>query len=98
MPGADRLSASLARGLDRVQTGTIPGERGLLGGVTHRHHVERVLPDETVFFVGNEPAALQSINIGQPMVLGQASHRVTKDIAAIAGFCAGLQSVRAARE
>jgi pilus assembly protein CpaE len=73
-------------------------ERGLFGRVARRRHVESVLPDETLLFIGDQPTALQSINTGQPMVLGPASRSVNKDIAAIGAFCVGLRTVRTARE
>ncbi len=62
-------------------------ERRLIGGVARRRHVESLLPGETVFFVGEEPAALQSINTGVPMMLSKTSTALEKEIAAVARFC-----------
>lgn len=71
-------------------------ERTVLGGVARRNHVEKVLGDETVFYVREEPMVLQSINTGAPMALGGAARKTMREIAAIAEFCAGLTSTRAA--
>jgi len=67
-------------------------QRALIGGVARRHHVERVLPGETLFYVGEESTALQSVNTGMPMALTGASRAMAREIAPIAAFCAGLKS------
>jgi pilus assembly protein CpaE len=71
-------------------------ERSLLGGVARRHHVEKVVGDETVFYVREEPLVLQSINTGSPMALSRSARKTMREIASIAEFCAGLTSTRAA--
>jgi pilus assembly protein CpaE len=67
-------------------------QRTLMGGIARRNHVERVLPGEKLFYVGEEPGALQSVNTGMPMALTGASRAMAKEIAPIAAFCAGLKS------
>jgi len=42
-------------------------QRRLTGGILRRHHVETVLGNEKVFYVGEEPTALESINTGTPI-------------------------------
>jgi pilus assembly protein CpaE len=62
-------------------------ERRLMGGIARRRHVENLLADEKVFYVGYEPTALQSVNTGVPMIQSKASAAWHKEIAAIAAFC-----------
>jgi len=69
-------------------------ERGLLGGIAHRHHVEKVLGREKIFFIRNEPMVLQSINTGTPMALSRTARKTSEEIASIARFCADLKSIR----
>jgi pilus assembly protein CpaE len=65
-------------------------ERKLIGGVARQRHVESVLADEKVFYIGEEPAALQSVNTGVPMMLAKSSSALQKEIAAIASFCSEI--------
>jgi hypothetical protein len=65
-----------------------------MGGVRHRRHVETVLGDERVFYVSEEPVALESVNTGTPIGLNKSSGSFVKDIAALAAFCGGLKSAR----
>jgi pilus assembly protein CpaE len=69
-------------------------KRHLIGGVARRRHVETVLGNERVFYVGEEPMALQSINAGAPMALTNSYRGIAKDVAAVATFCAELKSSR----
>jgi pilus assembly protein CpaE len=71
-------------------------ERGLFGRVARRQHVESVLPGEQIFYVRNDPAALESINTGMPLALSNARRSISKDIAKITGFCTGLTPPSAA--
>jgi pilus assembly protein CpaE len=82
-------SAKIAMALNRC-------EQSFLGGIARRHHVEKVLGEETLFYVRHTAAALQSINTGTPLALGRGTRRTSKDIAAIAEFCAELKSLRVA--
>jgi pilus assembly protein CpaE len=82
---AARPTAQIAIAVNRC-------ERGLFGRVVRRQHVDSVLAGEKLFFVGDDAAALQSINTGVPMVLAKASRPMTRDIAHIATFCAGLEA------
>jgi hypothetical protein len=68
----------------------------LIGGIARRRHVESVLGNERVFYVGEEPMAIQSINAGAPMALTNSYRSIAKDIAAVAAFCAQLKSSRSA--
>jgi pilus assembly protein CpaE len=69
-------------------------QRRFMGGIRHRHHVEAVLEGEQVFYVGEEPMAIESINTGVPIGLAKGSRAFAKDIAAIAAFCGGLKHSR----
>jgi pilus assembly protein CpaE len=65
--------------------------RHLMGGVARRSHVETVLGNEQVFYVGEEPGAINSINAGAPMALTSAYRTIGKDVAALATFFAELK-------
>ena len=69
-------------------------QRRFIGGIRHRHNVETVLDGEQVFYVGEEPMALESINTGMPIGLAKGSRAFAKDIAAIAAFCGALKHSR----
>jgi pilus assembly protein CpaE len=71
-------------------------ERHFIGGVARRRHVETVLGNERVFYVGEEPMAIQSINAGAPMAITSSYRSIAKDVAAVASFCAQLKSSRSA--
>lgn len=71
-------------------------QRGFWGRVVRRHHVERVLGRENVFYVTEEPTALESVNLGTPMGLSRRTGQLRRDIATLAAFCAGVKSLRAA--
>jgi pilus assembly protein CpaE len=82
--GAD---AQIAIAVNRCQ-------RRFWGGVARRHHVGRVLGGENVFYVTEEPAALESINAGTPMMLARGTGSIARELSALAGFCTGLKSRR----
>lgn len=68
----------------------------VLRRIARRRHVEKVLGEERVFFVRNDPVALESINAGTPIVLAHASRKINKEIAIVSTFCATIKSSRAA--
>lgn len=70
-------------------------EYGMLGSIARRKQAQMVLRDERVFFIANRPEAIESVNMGQPMMLGTAARKLRKDLQPLAIFCAGLQSSRA---
>jgi MinD-like ATPase involved in chromosome partitioning or flagellar assembly len=69
-------------------------ERTVFGSIARRKHAEMVLRDEQAFFIGQRPEAVESVNIGVPMLLGAAARRARSEFAALAGFCADLRSTR----
>lgn len=69
-------------------------EYTMLGAVARQKHVKMVLQQERLFFIANRPEAIESINMGQPMMLGASARKLRKDFAALATFCAGLQPSR----
>ena len=63
----------------------------MLGSISRQKHVEMALRDERLFFIANRPEAIESINMGQPMILGTSARKLRKDLAPLADFCAGVQ-------
>jgi pilus assembly protein CpaE len=84
-----RVSAQFAMVVNRC-------ERRMLGGVGRRHHVEKVLGRENVFFIGEDPMIVQAANAGTPMVQSDAGRKTSKEIASLATFCAAVKSTRSA--
>ena len=68
--------------------------RLFIGGMLNQNHVETVLGGEKLFYVGEEPMALESVNTGTPIGLSKTSGSFAKEIGALASFCAGLKSLR----
>jgi pilus assembly protein CpaE len=83
--GASELSIRVA--LNRC-------ERTFFGSISNRKHAEMALRDERVFFIGQRQEAIESVNLGVPMLLGPAARKVRSEFAALAGFCADLRSIR----
>jgi pilus assembly protein CpaE len=83
-PGAD---LQIAVAMNRCR-------RRFMGGIRQRRHVETVLGDEHVLYVGEESVALESINTGTPIGLNKSSGAFAKDISALAAFCGQLKSSR----
>jgi pilus assembly protein CpaE len=67
---------------------------GLFGRVARRQHVESVMTRERLFYIRNDRAALESINMGTPLTLMSSRRKVTKDIAALVAFCGNLKPAR----
>jgi pilus assembly protein CpaE len=65
--------------------------RRFMGGVVNRQHVETVLRGEKIFYVGEEPAMLESINTGMPIGSMRTSGVFAREIAALASHCAALK-------
>jgi hypothetical protein len=64
----------------------------MLGTIARRKHVEMVLRKEKLFFIANRPEAIESVNMGQPMMLGASARKLRRDFLPLANFCAGLKS------
>ena len=69
-------------------------ERTLIGMIARRKHVERVLPDEQVFYVSERPEAVESVNMGIPMMLGGSAAKLQNEFAPLGEFCADVNSTR----
>jgi pilus assembly protein CpaE len=69
-------------------------ERTLLGGIARRQHVRKVLEDEQIFFLGHRAEAIESANMGVPMMLGPAAGKIQKELAGLAEFCATVKTTR----
>ena len=69
-------------------------ERTLLGGIARRQHVKKVLEDEQIFFIAHRTEAVESANMGVPMMLGPAARKLQKELSGLAEFCASVKSIR----
>ena len=70
-------------------------DKNLLGSIPGRKHIERLLPDEELFFVGKRAESTESVNMGVPMMLGPSARKMREEFSALAAFCVGLKSARA---
>ena len=61
---------------------------GLLGRVERRAHVESVFPDERIYYIDEDPQAIDRINTGTPAAL---DGKGTKNFAKLASFCINLR-------
>jgi pilus assembly protein CpaE len=68
--------------------------RALFGGVERRHHVEKVLGREKIFFIGEDPMIVKAVNAGTPLALSDPGRKTSKEIAGLAAFCANVKSTR----
>lgn len=64
--------------------------RNLFGGIERRGHVESVLAEKEVFYVQQDPYALDRVNTGTPAALG-GQGRHAKDFLKLTSYCAGLR-------
>jgi pilus assembly protein CpaE len=71
-------------------------ERTLIGMIARRKHVERVLRDEQVFYISERAEAIESVNMGIPIMLGGSAAKLQSELAPLAEFCADVTSVRRA--
>jgi pilus assembly protein CpaE len=69
-------------------------ERTLIGMIARRKHVERVLRDERVFYVSERPEAVESVNMGIPIMLGNSAAKFHNELAPLGDFCADVASTR----
>jgi pilus assembly protein CpaE len=89
-------SLSAIRKLDRAPPKIVVAlnrcETGFLGGVTGGPYVRRMLNNETIFYVRNQPKlAQQSVNTGVPMSLASRAGGVVKDFAKLAAEVSALK-------
>lgn len=73
-------------------------ERRVLGGIARQHHVESVLGRENIYYIPEDPNAMEAVNTGTPMGQGRSTRGFGKGIAALAGFCAGARKQNVAAE
>jgi pilus assembly protein CpaE len=62
--------------------------RGVLRRVQRHKHIDRVFPNENIFYIDEDPRAIDRINTGTPAALGEGR---AKHFAEITSFCAGLR-------
>jgi Flp pilus assembly CpaE family ATPase len=61
----------------------------MFGRIKHRQHVERIVPDERVFYVRDDKHTIERANQGKPAALGGPS-RYPKDFKALGEFCVAI--------
>jgi Flp pilus assembly CpaE family ATPase len=95
---SETLAAVRSSGSAALQTAVALNrcEKTLLGSISRRKHAQMVLCDDQVFFIATRPEAVESVNMGAPMLLNASAAKKQGDFAALANFCAGLQSRRRA--
>jgi pilus assembly protein CpaE len=71
-------------------------ERTLIGMIARRKHVERVLPTEQVIYVSERAEAIESVNMGIPIMLGGSAAKFQNELAPLGEFCADATSTRRA--
>jgi pilus assembly protein CpaE len=71
-------------------------ERTLIGMIARRKHVERVLRDEQVFYISERSEAIESVNMGIPVMLGASAAKLVNELAPLGEFCADVTSARRA--
>jgi pilus assembly protein CpaE len=65
----------------------------LLGRIARRHHARRVLGEENVLYIREDPAtAAQGVNTGIPLSIAAPSSRVSKDVRALVNFVSGMMT------
>ena len=69
-------------------------ERTLIGMIARRKHVERVLPAEQVIYVSERAEAVESVNMGIPILLGGSAAKLQNELAPLGEFCADVTSIR----
>jgi pilus assembly protein CpaE len=93
---SETLALVRSSGQPALQIGIVLNrcERTLFGSVARNKHVRRVLKDEQVFFISRLPEAVESVNMGVPMMGGASVGKLRKKFAPLAGFCAEVKSTR----
>ena len=71
-------------------------QQGVFGTVSRRKHVERVLRNETMFFIADHPEAIEAVNMGVPMTMGPSASKLHKELAGLGSFCTELKPARTA--
>jgi len=69
-------------------------EKSFFGSVAGGKQVERVLPNEELFFVSNHGEAIEAANMGVPLTLGPTARKMRDEFAGLAKFCADVKSAR----
>jgi pilus assembly protein CpaE len=80
----ETIPAKIVVGLNRC-------ESRLLGGVARSQHIAKLLSGETVLNVRDDAgAAIQAVNTGVPVSVGDPSSKIAKDVRAIVSVLAGV--------
>ena len=92
IPGLRQISETLAQvrssGTPSLKVAVVLNrcERTLIGMIARRKHVERVLRDEQVFYVSERPEAIESVNMGIPIMLGGSAAKLQNELAPLGNF------------
>jgi len=97
VPGLRQVSDALAavRSVGTIPPRIVVGlnrcEARLLGGVARSQHVARLLSGETVLNVRDDTGgAIQAVNTGVPLTIGDPSSKIAKDVRAFASLMASV--------
>ena len=92
---SETLALVRSSGPPALQIGIVVNrcERTLFGSVVDSKHARQVLQDEQVFFISRLPEAVESVNMGIPMMRGTSAGKLQKKFARLAGFCAEVKSI-----
>jgi Flp pilus assembly CpaE family ATPase len=71
-------------------------QQGVFGTVSRRKHVERVLRNETMFFIADHSEAIEAVSMGVPMTMGPSASKRHKELAGLGSFCTELKPTRTA--
>ena len=69
-------------------------EQTMFGSISRRKQVEKVLPNEKLFFIADHEEAITAVNMGVPMTLGASAGKLHKEFAAVSDFCAEIRTSR----
>jgi pilus assembly protein CpaE len=101
IPGLRRMAETVTAVRDLRRASTQPAiavnrcERGVFGGLGRRHQVEKVLGRDNVFFIGEDRMLARAADAGTPLATSDPRSKSSKDIGALAAYCAALKSTRA---
>jgi len=97
VPGLRQVADTLAavRSVETIPPRIVVGlnkcEARLLGGVARSQHIARLLGGETVLNVRDDTgAAIQAVNTGVPLTVGDPSSKIVKDVRAFASLVASV--------
>ena len=67
-------------------------EHHFIGGIARRHHVEKVLGHERIFYVRDDFMVIQSVNTGTPLAISSPARKASREMIALGAFFSDLKS------